>query len=179
MRKPKSTLETKLSEGQQAKLADLLLNGMPYHQAAEFVAKEFKVSVALSAFSSFWDRACVPVLLKRRYRAQTAADAIVEQATSGKSNMDAALINALKQKSLEILLKPDASAEEIAFVVSQALKVRDQDLKDRQTTLAESKYRDQVAASKAAIEKELGRAKRKGGLTPETMEAIERELKLL
>jgi hypothetical protein len=51
--------------------------------------------------------------------------------------------------------------------------------KRREIELAESKYRDHVAAQKAALERELGAAKVAGGLTPETLEKIERELKLL
>jgi hypothetical protein len=42
-----------------------------------------------------------------------------------------------------------------------------------------SKYRDAVAARKAAIQKEIGAAKRKGGLSKETIEKIEQELNLL
>ena len=45
--------------------------------------------------------------------------------------------------------------------------------------LAEAKYRDQVAERKRVIEAELGKARSGGGLTPETLERIERELKLL
>jgi hypothetical protein len=45
--------------------------------------------------------------------------------------------------------------------------------------LAEKKYRDLVAAQKASLEKAVADAKTAGGLAPETMEMIERELKLL
>lgn len=45
--------------------------------------------------------------------------------------------------------------------------------------LAESKYRDLAALQKAAIERELNGTKTAGGLSPETLEKIERELKLM
>jgi hypothetical protein len=45
--------------------------------------------------------------------------------------------------------------------------------------LAEQKYRDQVAERKRVIEAELGKAKGSGGVTAETLEKIEAELKLL
>jgi len=45
--------------------------------------------------------------------------------------------------------------------------------------LAESKYRDQVAERKRAIEAELSKGKSSGGITPETLSKIEAELKLL
>ena len=46
---------------------------------------------------------------------------------------------------------------------------------DAVTDLAESKYRDQVAERKRALEAEVAAAKSTGGLTPETLDRIERE----
>ena len=51
--------------------------------------------------------------------------------------------------------------------------------KRRELELAEVKYRDQVAERKRAMESELAKAKSSGGITSETLERIERELKLL
>jgi len=48
-----------------------------------------------------------------------------------------------------------------------------------QSQLAVQKYRDLVAASKAAIEAAMREGKSKGGFSTETIEKIERELKLL
>jgi hypothetical protein len=52
-------------------------------------------------------------------------------------------------------------------------------IEERKLELQESKYRDLVAEKKRAIESELTRAKAGGGITEETIERIERELKLL
>lgn len=46
-------------------------------------------------------------------------------------------------------------------------------------TLGFDKYRDHVRARKEAIERELKQGSTTGGITPETLERIERELKLL
>src|ERR1035437_3148040 len=51
-------------------------------------------------------------------------------------------------------------------------------IKGSESALAAQKYRDLVAERKRAIEAELGKARTGGGLTPETLERIERELKL-
>jgi hypothetical protein len=51
--------------------------------------------------------------------------------------------------------------------------------KRRERDLAERKYRDQVAAHKAAIERELAAGKASGGINPETQERLERALRLL
>lgn len=51
-------------------------------------------------------------------------------------------------------------------------------LEARKLELSESKYRDLVAEKKRAIEAELAKAKSTGGISKETMEKIEQELKL-
>ena len=51
--------------------------------------------------------------------------------------------------------------------------------KQRLRRFAEKKYRNQVAAQKAAIEREIRAAKATGGISPETLERVERELRLL
>jgi hypothetical protein len=51
--------------------------------------------------------------------------------------------------------------------------------KRKERELSEQKYRDLVNEKRAAIERELNSAKTSGGITPETLEKIERELKLL
>ncbi len=52
-------------------------------------------------------------------------------------------------------------------------------LRRAQVELAWQKYRDQVAERKAALEREVKAAQADGGLSPETLEKIERELNLL
>jgi hypothetical protein len=51
--------------------------------------------------------------------------------------------------------------------------------KRRIRELAEQKYRDLVAAQKAAIEREINAAKASGGISPDTLQRVEQELKLL
>jgi DNA-binding phage protein len=53
------------------------------------------------------------------------------------------------------------------------------ELEARKIDLAESKYRDLVSEKKAAIQSEMDRARSSGGISEETREKIERELKLL
>jgi hypothetical protein len=53
------------------------------------------------------------------------------------------------------------------------------ELEARKLELSESKYRDQVAERKRALQAEVDKAKSSGGITPETLEKIEAELKLL
>jgi predicted O-linked N-acetylglucosamine transferase (SPINDLY family) len=128
MKKPKSKLETKLSEEQQAKLADWLLDGMQYHQAQEVVAKEFGVRVSLRAFTPFWDLYCAPSLVQRRNRAVSTSEEIAAEAAKRPGQFDKATIDALKQKSFELAIKPNADPKEVKALFSLVLKAGDQSL---------------------------------------------------
>ena len=75
-----------------------------------------------------------------------------------------------------------------AFFTKMALEQQDQRgwfltqqlaLKKGKLELDWQKYRDQVAERRAAMERALQAAKTSGGLTPGTLEKIERELRLL
>jgi hypothetical protein len=83
---------------------------------------------------------------------------------------------------LKALVQPE-EGHKLAKVASDLIKpVLDQAaLEERAKTrrLAEKKYRDLVAAQKASLEKAVDDAKCGGGLPSETVEMIERELKLL
>ena len=83
---------------------------------------------------------------------------------------------------LKALVQPDADPK-LAKLAGDLIKpVLDQAvLQERAKTrrLAEKKYRDLVVAQKAALEKVVADAKCGGGVPAETVEMIERELKLL
>lgn len=75
--------------------------------------------------------------------------------------------------------KDPKKLELVASLLKPVLERERHIAKLREIELAESKYRDHVAAQKAALEREVSAAKVAGGITPETLEKIERELKLL
>lgn len=74
-------------------------------------------------------------------------------------------VTTLKEKLAE-------SPENYSRVVNAMAKLSDSGLKYE-------RYHAEVQAAKARIDKELSAAKSKGGITPETLEKIEHELKLL
>ena len=83
---------------------------------------------------------------------------------------------------LQFSSQKDAKRETIGLVTALMRPVMDwarlqEKRKDRE--LAEQKHRDQVEAQNAASARELETAKSEGGLSPETLEKIERELKLM
>lgn len=166
-----------LPEEQQARLAEWLLDGMAYHAARELVLKEFGVTTSLAALSGFFSEVCVPALLRRRSRAVGAADALVDDAMRNVGRVDAALIEALKQRAFEVLMKPNADPQEIAAVLGQALKSRDQSIKERQVELAESRWQFDAAKECLAHLAELRAIASDGGMDQAgKLEAVRRRL---
>lgn len=188
MSKPQSTAKLfSMPEEQQAKLAHWMLSGTPYWQCQELVKKEFGVEVkSPDSFSQFWQKVCEPALLAKRRRVAGMATSIAEEAQRNPAQFDAATIDAIKQKAFELAMSPGADPKEVHALFSLILKAKDQDadkeklkLVTRQLELAEQKYRDHVAERKAAIDKELAAATNSGGLSAETLEKIQKELRLL
>ncbi len=150
MSKPKSILETKLSEAQQAQLADWLLSGVPYHQAQQMVEKEFGLKVSISAFSRFWEAYCSPALLARRSRAVKLSDEVAAEARSNPGAFTEATIDQLSQKAFELASSPGANPKDVKALFSLVLKSRDQDLVERRVKLLEAKAAQADEASAIA-----------------------------
>lgn len=181
MRKTRSdAVLLNLPEEQQAKLAGWLLAGMPYHEAKVLAEKEFGVTLrSLDSFRSFWQEVCQPQILARRRRAVSTAEERALEAKKNPGQFDLATMDAIRQRAYELAESPEASPKDVKAILMLLLKARDQDRQERELELSLTKYRDQVAERKRAMEAEIGKAKAGGGITAETLEKIERELKLL
>ena len=83
---------------------------------------------------------------------------------------------------LQLSAQKNADRETISLVTALMRPVMEWarlEEKRRERELAEQKYRDQVEAQEAAAEREKRAANEEGGLSPETLEKIERELRLM
>jgi hypothetical protein len=128
-----------LPEGQQAELADWLLTGMPYHVAAARVEKEFGVSVGHSAFTSFWEEVCVPLMLGRRSQQRVAAEARAEVVERQPARFSEATLDALQERALQLAHSPLAKAKDVKALFGLVLKAKDQELEERRIRLLEEK----------------------------------------
>jgi hypothetical protein len=135
-----------LPEGQQAQLAEWLLSGVPQHKCKELLAKEYGVSFrSLSVFKPFWEEVCVPHLLRRRARAVATAEEVAAAAEAKPGRLDAATIDALRQKAFELAISPGADPEAVKSVFSLVLKARGQDLDAEKLRLDVDKFQFDAA----------------------------------
>ena len=180
MTKPRSdSVLMALPEEAQAKLAEWLLSGVPYHQARALVEKEFGVKTSLASLSAFYQTVCAAELIARRRRAVSVAFEVAEESASSPGRFDAATIDALKQKAFELAINPAALPGNVKALFSLVLKAKDQELveKDIQIKLRRLEVIERNAAeAKAAL---ISATQTKGGIAPETLQHIEEALKLL
>lgn len=156
MKKPQSTAKLlNLEEGQQAQIAEMLLDGMPYHKVREIIAKSppegFGVSVALSAFTQFWQEICVPLHLVRRQRAVSTAKEIAADARTRPGEFDTATIDALQTKALELALSPRANPKDVKALYMLVIKAKEQGLKAESLKLDREKF--EFDAAEACLKK--------------------------
>ncbi len=128
-----------LPEDQQAKLADWLLAGMPYHVAQATVEKEFGFRVSLGAFTKFWEAVCAGAYIAKRQRAIGLADEVAAEARQTPGEFDTATLDALRQRAFELASAPGASAKDVKGIFTLLLKSRDQQLEERRIVLLEAK----------------------------------------
>jgi hypothetical protein len=167
-----------MPEERQAELAEWLLSGMPLHAAREAVSKQFGVVCSLASLSRFYQLVCVPVLLRRRSQAVAAAEEVAEAARSTPGRFDAATIDAIQQKAFELAISPMSSAKDVKAMYMLLQKSRDQEIKERQVSVAEGRLK-MLQEQMARVQEAVSAAKRPGGLTPEALAKIEEAAKLL
>lgn len=137
-----------LPEEQKVQLAEWLLSGVPYHQAALLVKEQFGVSVRPGAFTDFWRDVCLPMLSERRRQYSQSARARSAEAQADPEQFQAATIDAIKEKAFQLATSANASPKDVRalFVLLQKETDRQQraekeaaerKLKDRQLTLEE------------------------------------------
>jgi hypothetical protein len=149
MSKPRSdSILLNLPEEQQAKLADWLLGGVPYHEAKPLVEEEFGVSFkSLKPFEAFWKQVCAPLLLQRRRRMLPLAEARAKEALENPGQFDVATLDALKQKAYELAESPTATLKDVKAVLGLLLKARSEDRADRELTFEREKFEFDAAKS--------------------------------
>lgn len=150
MKKPRSDAKLlSLPVEQRGELTDWLLSNVPYHRVLTMLREKFSVSTSLGALSHYWETECSAALIARRQRAVSTADEIAEAALKKPGNFDAATIEALKQKAFELSISPGADPRDVKSLFGLVLKARDQELSEKELSLARQKF--EFDAVKAAL----------------------------
>lgn len=177
MKKPRSDSKLDaLDIDQQRELCEWLLTpGLSYEKVKKLVFDEFNTSTNSKALSHFYQSYVGAYVLERRRLAVGLAKEVGEDLKREPGQFSEATIDALEQKAFELAQNPMVNPKEVKAIFSLVLKARDQTLAERRIALLEKKAAAFDRAQAALTEAKAS----KGGVTPETLERIERELNLL
>lgn len=180
MKKPRSDSKLDaLTVDQQRQLCDWLLSGLSYKVVKKLVHEEFAVDTSSAALSSFYQDYCGAELIRRRKLAVTVSQQVATEAAKLPGQFDAAAIDLLQQKAFELASAPQADPKSVQQIFGLVLKARDQSLKESQIALALRRVELLEANAAAAKQKLEALTTNKGGISPETLTAIEEAARLL
>ncbi len=168
--------DSKLDALPQAQLSELvqgLLCGWSYTQAVDWLWVECGVSVSLSAFTPFYQRHVEPVLRERKQFAALSAKTLARMASESQA-FDSAAIGELKEYAYRLIRDPNSEPEDARKWMETLIKAQAGSRDDRKLHLLEAK-----AARLDELEAKVKEIKSAGGLSAETLEVIEKQLKLL
>lgn len=157
----------RLSESELARVDDMLLAGRGYDEVRAYMDK---CGHACSR-TSVVDYYQVHVLPRKWARQQRLARELEAIDTTG---LDAATLNALRQRAMELAVTPGSDVKHVNTLFSLVLKAQAQRLEERRVSLLEARAAAADAA-RAALEQRV----HAGGLTPEALALAEEALHLL
>ncbi len=163
-----------LPEPRQRELVQGLLCGWSYTQALDWLQVECSVTVALSAFTGFYQRNVEPVLRERKQFAALSARTLAKMAKETEA-FDAAAIGELKEYAYRLIRDPASDPEDARKWMETLIKAQAGQRDGRKLSLLETAARE----AKAKLMAISSLAKSKGGLTPETLQQIEEAAGLL
>lgn len=148
------------------------LYSMPYDRVAERIAEDYDVETSPSALARFWDRFAQPWLAERMRRSSIQARQLAHQLD--RDEVAGAAVDQLTQQVFELLIQPGADPDQVATLFRLLLQSRKLDTDERRIALLEQKAREADEAKAKARELRDG-----GGLSDETLEVLEKRLRLL
>lgn len=167
-----SKLDT-LPPAKLAELVDGLLCGWTYGQAAEWLQAECSLRVSGSSFTPFYRRHVEPILRERKQFAALSANTLAKMAKESEA-FDTAAIGELKEYAYRLIRDPQGDPEEARKWMETLIKAQAGARDSRKLAMLEKK-----ASRLDALEAKAREITAGGGLSAETLEVIEKQLKLL
>lgn len=174
-RKPNgnSKLDNLKPESRVTELRDGLLSGWTYLAALDWLRVECGVSSGMDALSRFYRRHCVPILQEKKKWAALQAEGLAKMGAQSKVFEDAAVAEAV-EFAFAFLRDPMGDPEQKRKWLESLIKKKGGEREDVKVSLLVKKAAELDEAKAKANELKKG-----GGLTPEMLELIEKQLKLL
>jgi len=138
-----------LSEQETLMASDWLLSGLPFHTVAKMIESEFGFLPNVQQLAEFWDEKCRSGLVARRGRAASAAEDIVQHAKRWPEYFTEAAIDALRQRSFELLIAPKLDTKAVKELLNLLLKVQSQHLEERKLALHEKQLLEKAQRAEA------------------------------
>lgn len=162
-----------LPADKKAELIDGLVLGWSYRQAADWLQVECGCSVSGSAWTPFHEREVQPILDDIRNFAKLSARKLAREMEE-EDLFEKATIREFEENAYQLMRTPGADPEEKRKWMETVLKKMASGRDDRKLVMLEKK-----AARMDALEAKVKEMKAGGGLSAETLEVIEKQLKLL
>lgn len=162
-----------LPERQRTELVHGILCGWSYETAREWCQTECGVCVSLSAFTPFYRRHVEPILKERKQFAALSAGTLAKLAAETEA-FDAAAIGELKEYAYRLIRDPNSDPEDSRKWMETLIKAQAGQRDSRKLAMLEAK-----AAQLDALEAKAKELKRGGGLSAETLDMLEKQLKIL
>ncbi len=183
MKKPRpEAILLNLPEEQEEALASWLLAGLPYHLAKARLATDFGVEVkSLSSFTRFYNERCAPRMQARLQLAMKTAQKLFNDAKKNPEVVNAATAVLLRTRAFEILQNPGADPKHVSNLVKLLLDSKKQEIARKQLALDQEKF-DLIRRKADRLDELEAKAKelrKDGGVSPETLEVLEKQLRLL
>ncbi len=137
-----------LDDDQKRELIEWLLSPqMPYRLIQKQVAEEFGIECSFSALSKFYQEFAAPIYLRKRHELLGLADEIAKDVAANPGRFDAATIDALKRKALEMAVSPATNPADVKAIFSLVLKSRAQDTDQEKLALDKDKFQNDFATA--------------------------------
>lgn len=183
MKKPRpEAILLNLPEEQEEALASWLLAGLPYHLAKARLKADFEVEVkSLSSFTRFYNERCAPRMQARLQLAMKTADKLFREAKKNPEAINAATAVLLRTRAFEILQNPGANVRDVSNLVKLLISSKKTDMAREQLGLDRDKF-DLMRRKADRLDELEAKAKEirtGGGVSPETLDVLEKQLRLL
>jgi hypothetical protein len=149
----------------------LFRENVSFDVAKARLAEKFQVAISRNALSNWYQRECQARMIERIRSGRHISESIQADLKSAAPTVNDATLHLIGQKAFDLAVSESPNVKDLALLTKLLLETRQQDLDRRKLALLEEKANEAKA--------QLTELASKGGLSPETLQAIEAAAKIL